>query len=89
MAYSGSNNDPGDPADRLETPKTPTLVLREDVKSEPLQPDTEKNVSDETDGVVRFFFQELRNKQRNQQEADDTPPEMGCLAPPCSSANMS
>lgn len=86
MASSGSDPDPGD---RLETPKTPTLVLREDAQDETLLPDTEENVSDQTDGVVRVFFQELRNRERTQQEADDTPPEMGSLAPPYSSANMS
>lgn len=86
MASSGSNNDPGD---QLEMPKTPTLVLREDAHCETLQPDTEQNVCDETDGVVRVFFQELRNRERTLQDADDTPPEMGSLAPPYSSANMS
>jgi hypothetical protein len=87
MASPGSSNDPGEQL--VETPKTPTLVLREDAQGETLLPDTEQNVSDETDGVVRVFFQELRNRERSLQEADDTPPEMGSLAPPYTSANMS
>lgn len=64
-----------------DTPKTPTLILRQDAEQNFIQPDTETNVAGQTVRIVEVFFGELRNRERVRQEADDTPPEMGALAP--------
>jgi len=51
MACPGPN-DPGDP---FTPPKTPRMVLKDDAQSQQLSPDTEDNVSEQTDGVFRNF----------------------------------
>lgn len=76
--------DPGgseSPTELVDTPRTPTLILRQDAEEEHIQPDTETNVADQTHEIVTTFFTELQNMERARQEADDTPPEMGFLTP--------
>lgn len=69
MACLGPPNDPDDPFD---PPKTPQMVLKEDAREE-LTPDTEENVSEQTDGVFRNFIYHMHIIDRSRNEADDSP----------------
>lgn len=55
--------DPNDPDDPFDPPKTPRMVLKEDA-SEALSPDTEDNVSEQTDGIFRNFVYHMHSIDR-------------------------
>jgi len=70
MACPGPN-DPGDP---FTPPKTPRMVLKDDARSEQLTPDTEDNVSEQTDAVFRnfvYYMTTMRNS-RGAGDAEDS-----------------
>jgi len=71
MAASG--DDP--PDDQFEPPRTPHLVLKDEASAgDQLTPDTEDNVTSQTDGVFRHFVYQLHALDRtDQHDADDTP----------------
>ena len=70
---AGGGDDPGD--DQFDPPRTPRLVLKGDAAaSDELTPDTEENVTSQTDGVFRHFVYQLHAIDRTDlQDADDTP----------------
>jgi len=70
MAAAGGGDDPGD--DQFDPPRTPHLVLKDDAAAgDQLTPDTEENVTSQTDGVFRQFVYQLHSMDRA--DADDTP----------------
>ena len=70
MAFSKK---PGkDPNDKFDPPKTPRVVLATD-PSQTLNPDTEENVIEETDGIFRNFVYQMQTIEHSNGEPDDTP----------------
>jgi len=69
----GGGDNQGD--DQFDPPRTPHLVLKEDATAGgDLSPDTEENVTSQTDGVFRHFVYQLSVIDRaDTQDADDTP----------------
>lgn len=63
---------PNDPDDPFDPPKTPRMVLKEDAPEE-LTPDTEENVSEQTDAVFRNFIYHMHIIDHDRSEADDMP----------------
>ena len=74
--------DPNDPNDPFDPPRTPRMVLKPSDTGEAMDPDTEENVSEQTDGIFRNFVCAMFNQDRNTQEEDDTPnlPELTAFA---------
>ena len=74
--------DPNDPNDPFDPPRTPRLVLKPCEVDEELNPDSEDNVIEQTDGIFRNFVCQMFNQGRAGQEADDTPslPELTAFA---------
>ena len=74
---AGGDDDP------FEPPRTPHLVLKTDATAgDELTPDTEENVTSQTDGVFRHFVYQLHAIDRTDMPgADDTPtvPELSSL----------
>ncbi len=73
-----NNLDPSNPGDNNEDdqedpPRTPRLKLK-DEDTEPLCPDTEEHVMEQTDGIFRnFVYQMYTNCQERDSGSDDTP----------------
>lgn len=72
-AAAGGADDPGD--DPFDPPRTPHLVLKNDAAAgDELTPDTEENVTSQTDGVFRHFVYQLRAIDRTDLNDDDDTP---------------
>lgn len=72
---------PNDPDDPFDPPKTPRMVLKEDAEEE-LSPDTEDNVSEQTDSIFRNFVYHMHIIDHSGDDADDAPnlPELTAFA---------
>jgi len=78
-AGGGGGDGGGGEEDQFEPPRTPRLVLKDDAAAGgELTPDTEDNVTAQTDGVFRHFVYQLHSIDHTQPH-DDTatvPPEL-------------
>jgi len=77
-ASAGSGGGSSDDDPPFEPPRTPHLVLKTDAEAgDQLTPDTEENVTSQTDGVFRHFVYQLHSIDRtaaaDTRDADDTP----------------
>ena len=59
--------------DHWVPPKTPRLLLRSDSHGEPLHPDTEEHVAEQTEAVFRNFSYQMLNNERDSSTLQETP----------------
>jgi len=78
MASAGG----GDEDEQWEPPRTPRLVLKDDGDGGQLTPDTEDNVTAQTDGVFRHFVYQLHTIDHTQQLHDAMDDTLPAVVPP-------
>lgn len=68
---SADPNDPNDPNDPYIPPRTPHLKKIDD-EDEPLTPDTEEHVAEQTDAVFRNFVYQMHTHEQEEQAQEGT-----------------
>jgi len=75
-AFMGGPNDPNGPNERFDPPKTPRMVVMINKDEGNVQPDTEDNVAEQTDGIFRNFVHQMYDLERGSAEAADNTPHL-------------